>query len=166
MLSAIVKDPGTLSILQALSLFIFGAAGILLGKYCKEKGYSFWLCFFLCLLLQLAGILIVFLLPDIAQMRAETEAHRRYRDDEIAALKKRITQLEQAQGKAAGPEPLEPSANQEPAPPPPPGEPAHFPTRTREIISCPGCGKRQQGNRDLCYSCKLPFIYDDESPTP
>lgn len=103
MLSIIVKDPATLSILQALAIFIFGAAGILLGKYCKEKGYSFWLCFFLCVLLQLAGILIVFLLPDIARMQAETEARQRYRDEEIAALKKRIAQLKQAQGTAAAP---------------------------------------------------------------
>ena len=164
MLSVIVKDPGTLSILQALSLFIFGAAGILLGKYCKEKGYSFWLCFFLCLLLQLAGILIVFLLPDIAQTRAETEAHRRYRDDEIAALKKRITQLEQAQGKAADPEPLKSAVNREPAPPPSPsGEPARFPTRTSEPVICPRCGKHQRGDRSACYSCGLPFQYADES---
>ena len=33
-------------------------------------------------------------------------------------------------------------------------------------VPCPGCGKRQQGNRVLCYSCKLPFIYDDEWPAP
>lgn len=164
MLSVIVKDPGTSSILQALAIFIFGAAGILLGKYCKEKGYSFWLCFFLCVLLQLAGILIVFLLPDIARMRAEAEARQRGRDEEFTALKKRIAQLEQAQGTDAVPKPPEPLPKQVPAPPP--GAPARFPARTPEIVPCPRCGKRQQGNRDLCYSCKLPFVYDDETPAP
>ena len=49
---------------------------------------------------------------------------------------------------------------------PPTDTPARFPARTREIIPCPRCGKRQQGNRDLCYSCKLPFVYDDETPAP
>ena len=167
MLSTLVKDPATLSILQALAIFIFGAAGILLGKYCKEKGYSFWLCFFLCVLLQLAGILIVFLLPDIARMQAETEARQRDRDEEIAALKKRIAQLEQAQETVAAPELPEPLPKQVPAPPsPPPGTPARFPSRASESVICPRCGRRQQGNRDLCYSCKLPFVYDDETPAP
>ena len=164
MLSIIVKDPATLSILQALALFIFGAAGILLGKYCKEKGYSFWLCFFLCVFLQLAGILIVFLLPDIARMQAETEARQRGRDQEIAALKKRIAQLEQAQGVAAAPEPPEPLPKQVPDPPPPPGTPARFPARTSESVICPRCGKRQRGDRSACYSCGLPFLYENEEP--
>ena len=86
-------------------------------------------------------------------------------DKEIQSLKKRITELENqllalekilSERGILPPMPAEPAA-------PPSGEPARFPTRTRETIPCPGCGKRQQGNRDLCYSCKLPFVYDDES---
>ena len=40
--------------------------------------------------------------------------------------------------------------------------PAEFPTRTRDTVQCPRCGKAQQGNRDRCYSCLLPFRYGDE----
>lgn len=56
-------------------------------------------------------------------------------------------------------------------PPPPPQEapparpqdaPAVFPARTKEVITCPRCGRRQRGNRDSCYACGLPFQYENE----
>lgn len=42
------------------------------------------------------------------------------------------------------------------------GKPVTFPTRTDEVIACPRCGKRQQGNRNACYSCQTPFQYEHE----
>lgn len=41
------------------------------GRYGREKGYSFWFSFLLCLLGQLIGLLAVLLLPDIARIRAD-----------------------------------------------------------------------------------------------
>ena len=38
------------------------------GRYGREKGYSFWFSFLLCLLGQLIGLLAVLLLPDIARI--------------------------------------------------------------------------------------------------
>ena len=128
----------------------------------SAKGYPVELCVLAGALGSLPAFAILLLLPDQNQQQAELYQ----RDQEIDALRRRIAQLEQDREPQTAPEaepaPAQPSA----PPPPPPGEPARFPTRTREIISCPGCGKRQQGNRDLCYSCKLPFVYDDETPVP
>lgn len=128
----------------------------------SAKGYPVGLCILAGALGSLPAFAILLLLPDQNQQQAELYQ----RDQEIDALRRRIAQLEQDREPQTAPEaepaPAQPSA----PPPPPPGEPARFPTRTREIISCPGCGKRQQGNRDLCYSCKLPFVYDDETPVP
>lgn len=44
----------------------------------------------------------------------------------------------------------------------PAGTPVHFAARTSETIECPHCGKRQRGDRDACYSCGTPFLYDHE----
>ena len=44
----------------------------------------------------------------------------------------------------------------------PAGEPAVFPARTKEVVACPRCGKRQRGDRDLCYACQTPFRYENE----
>lgn len=125
------------------------------------KGYSVGLCILAGALGSVIALIVLLLLPDRNAEQVELDR----RDQEIDALRQRIAQLEQAQSQPAAPAPAQPLPQPSPvSPPPPPGEPARFPTRTREIIPCPGCGKRQQGNRDLCYSCKLPFIYDDESP--
>lgn len=40
--------------------------------------------------------------------------------------------------------------------------PVKIPTRNRDEIQCPRCGKKQQANRDACYGCRLPFLYEDE----
>lgn len=104
-------------------------------------------------------------LDELELSSGSSKAADQRQDQEIQSLKKRVTELEGqllalekllSEHGILPPMPAEPAA-------PPPGEPARFPTRTRETIPCPGCGKRQQGNRDLCYSCKLPFVYDDES---
>lgn len=104
-------------------------------------------------------------LDELELSSGSSKAADQRQDQEIQSLKKRVTELEGqllalekllSEHGILPPMPAEPAA-------PPSGEPARFPTRTRETIPCPGCGKRQQGNRDLCYSCKLPFVYDDES---
>lgn len=41
-------------------------------------------------------------------------------------------------------------------------EPAVFAERTWDSITCPRCGKRQLGNRNICFSCELPFRYENE----
>ena len=123
----------------------------------SSKGYSLGLCILAGALGCVIAFIVLLLLPD----RNEEQAELYQRDQEIDALRQRIAQLEQMREPQTAPE-AAPSPEQTPAPPPPPGEPAGFPTRTREIVACPGCGKRQQGNRNLCYACKLPFVYDDE----
>ena len=104
-------------------------------------------------------------LDELELSSGSSKAADQRQDQEIQSLKKRVTELEGqllalekllSEHGILPPMPAEPAA-------PPSGEPARFPTRTRETIPCPGCGKRQQGNRDLCYSCKLPFVYDDKS---
>lgn len=51
-------------------------------------------------------------------------------------------------------------AQQEESPSQPAGTPVHFASRTDETIACPHCGKRQRGDRNACYSCGTPFLYD------
>lgn len=60
------------------------------GRYGREKGYSFWFSFLLCLLGQLIGLLAVLLLPDIARIRADAVGRDRAPDQEIATLKARL----------------------------------------------------------------------------
>lgn len=104
-------------------------------------------------------------LDELELSSGSSKAADQRQDQEIQSLKKRVTELEGqllalekllSEHGILPPMPAEPAA-------PPTDTPARFPARTREIIPCPRCGKRQQGNRDLCYSCKLPFVYDDES---
>jgi len=42
------------------------------------------------------------------------------------------------------------------------GEPVTFSSRTEESIACPCCGRKQKGNRNACYSCGTPFLYENE----
>lgn len=102
---------------------------------------------------------ILLLLPDREQGAAEAKWRRDAQAQEIAQLKARVAQLEAlltppapppekvAQAKAA--------AGEKPAQ-------SVFPSRTEESVACPVCGKRQRGDRDLCYFCGTPFQYEDE----
>ena len=72
------------------------------GRYGREKGYSFWFSFLLCLLGQLIGLLAVLLLPDIARIRADAVGRDRAQDQEIATLKARLAVLESGSGTPAG----------------------------------------------------------------
>ena len=117
------------------------------GRYGREKGYSFWFSFLLCLLGQLIGLLAVLLLPDIARIRADAVGRDRAQDQEIATLKARLAVLESGSGTPAGTRVESPPA---------------VPARTDEVIACPRCGRRQKGNRHSCYACGLPFRYEQE----
>ena len=52
--------------------------------------------------------------------------------------------------------------NTVPAEPQPVGEPVTFSSRTEESIACPRCGRKQKGNRNACYACSTPFLYENE----
>ena len=99
------------------------------GRYGREKGYSFWFSFLLCLLGQLIGLLAVLLLPDIARIRADAVGRDRAQDQEIATLKARLAVLESGSGTPAGTRVESP-----------PAAPAVFPARTEEVVTCPRCG--------------------------
>ena len=101
------------------------------GRYGREKGYSFWFSFLLCLLGQLIGLLAVLLLPDIARIRADAVGRDRAQDQEIATLKARLAVLESGSGTPAGTRVESP-----------PAAPAVFPARTEEVVTCPRCGRR------------------------
>jgi hypothetical protein len=100
-------------------------------------------------------VLVLFLLPDQNQEAADLSR----RDQEIAALRQRVAELERAQQPAKEPVPL---AKTSAAPAAPSDAPAVFPARTDEVIACPRCGRRQKGNRDSCYACGLLFRYEQE----
>ena len=102
------------------------------GRYGREKGYSFWFSFLLCLLGQLIGLLAVLLLPDIARIRADAVGRDRAQDQEIATLKARLAVLESGSGTPAGTRVESP-----------PAAPAVFPARTEEVVTCPRCGRRE-----------------------
>lgn len=90
-------------------------------------------------------------------------------DRQIEALKQRVSELEGqllalerllAERGIIPPLPeAEEASAQEPSPA---GEPAVFPARTEEVVACPRCGRRQRGDRDLCYACQTPFRYENE----
>ena len=151
MFATLDLDPGDSMILSALIVITWAVISFFCGRYGKEKGYSFWLCFLLCLLGQLIGLLAVLLLPDIARIRADAVGRDRAQDQEIATLKARLAVLESGSGTPAGTRVESP-----------PAAPAVFPARTDEVIACPRCGRRQKGNRHSCYACGLPFRYEQE----
>ena len=137
--------------LSLLIVMAWAVISFFCGRYGREKGYSFWFSFLLCLLGQLIGLLAVLLLPDIARIRADAVGRDRAQDQEIATLKARLAVLESGSGTPAGTRVESP-----------PAAPAVFPARTDEVIACPRCGRRQKGNRHSCYACGLPFRYEQE----
>lgn len=88
-------------------------------------------------------------------------------DREIQSLKKRVTELE---NQLLAVEKLLAEHGILPPPPPPEEEaparpqdaPAVFPARTLETVACPRCSRRQRGDRNFCYACGLPFLYENE----
>jgi|UniRef100_UPI003FF0D957 hypothetical protein len=151
MFAALNLDANDASILSLLIVMTWAVISFFCGRYGREKGYSFWFSFLLCLLGQLIGLLAVLLLPDIARIRADAVGRDRAQDQEIATLKARLAVLESGSGTPAGTRVESP-----------PAAPAVFPARTDEVIACPRCGRRQKGNRHSCYACGLPFRYEQE----
>ena len=121
----------------------------------SSKGYSVWVCIVAGALGSLLAVLVLFLLPDQNQEAADLSR----RDQEIAAQRQRVAELERAQQPAKEPVPL---AKTSAAPAAPSDAPAVFPARTEEVVTCPRCGRRQKGNRASCYACGLPFRYEQE----
>lgn len=150
--------------MEILILLINIILMVFCGKLGQAKGYSFILCLVAGFFFSFIALIVILLLPDLAEQQAYEARREQRHKEEVDALKDRIAALERmqpapetdAQGEAS-PQPEAPQS--------PPGTPAHFPSRTTEVIACPRCGKRQRGDRDLCYSCKAPFLYDDEAPS-
>lgn len=146
-------------------MFIYVLFCILMAIACYavgvSKGYSAGVCIAAGFFGNLIALLVLLLLPDQLQEEANAAHALDYRDREIAALQKRVTQLEEAlRSQTAAP----PSDSAKPAAKPETGTPAQalFPARTREVVACPVCGTRQRGDRDLCYACQTPFRYEQE----
>lgn len=154
-------DANDASILSLLIVITWAVISFFCGRYGREKGYSFWFSFLLCLFGQLIGLLAVLLLPDIARIHADAAGRDRAQDREIAALKARLAALEKAAGAPAGAPAERPSATAS-GPASQPDAPAVFPARTEELVACPRCGRRQKGNRSACYACGLPFQYESK----
>ena len=108
------------------------------------------------------------MLDEQERISATTSARARSQDKEMEKLQKRIDELEAhlfSLERYLSEKGVLPPIPTEPDPPASPKEartPIAFPSRTEEIISCPCCGKKQKGNRDACYSCSTPFIYENE----
>ena len=130
-------------------------------KLGEEKGYSVGLCLLAGFFGGFLALIVILLLPDQNLRQEEMEREAKAHQKEVDDLKSRIAQLESLQ---SPPQPEETAAQPEDepcaAPPEADGE-AVFPRRTDELIACPRCGKRQRGNRNFCYSCELPFRYEE-----
>ena len=126
MFAALNLDANDASILSLLIVMTWAVISFFCGRYGREKGYSFWFSFLLCLLGQLIGLLAVLLLPDIARIRADAVGRDRAQDQEIATLKARLAVLESGSGTPAGTRVESP-----------PAAPAVFPARTDEVVACP-----------------------------
>ena len=111
------------------------------------------------------------MLDEQERIAATTSARARSQDREMEKLQQRISELEtqlftlEKYLSEKGilpplPEAAEESANS--ADPASVGEPVTFPSRTEETILCPRCGRKQKGNRNACYSCGTPFLYEAE----
>lgn len=140
--------------LTLLFPILFAVACYVLGT---AKGYSGALCALAGFFGGLISLIVILLLPDREEEQAASARRDSWRNEELSALKRRISELEAAQ-KAA--EPAKEPALAEDAEAPCSTTPVRFPARTTDIISCPNCGKRQRGNRDACYSCGTPFQYE------
>ena len=142
------------------SLVIQIIACVFCIKLGEEKGYSVGLCLLAGFFGGFLALIVILLLPDQNLRQEEMEREAKAHQKEVDDLKARIAQLESL----SPPQPEETAAQLEDEPcaasPEADGE-AVFPRRTDELIACPRCGKRQRGNRNCCYSCELPFRYEE-----
>ena len=131
--------------------------------YCigVPKGYSAAICIVGGIFGGLIAVIVLLLLPDREQEAVEYSRRKESYDREISALKQRISELEAVQK----PSESETESGVEAEAPEKASvdDVAWFPARTSEVVACPRCGRRQGGNRNACYSCKIPFQYENES---
>lgn len=147
------------------ALIICLILGVLCYLVAASKGYSAFLAalggFLGGFPSGLVLLIVLILLPDRNVEHAELSTRLDDCRREIDALKQRIADLEAAQPHVESEENLhEEVASQDEAIVS--DGAAQFPTRVKEDILCPRCKARQPGNRNLCYSCGLPFSYEDE----
>lgn len=106
------------------------------------------------------------ILDEQERSAATASARARSQDREMEKLQKRISELETqlfALEKYLSEKGILPPMPEEPAQTPPDNsEPVTFPARTEEPIACPRCGRKQKGNRNACYACSTPFLYENE----
>ena len=136
------------------SLVIQIIACVFCVKLGEEKGYSVGLCLLAGFFGGFLALIVILLLPDQNLRQEEMEREAKAHQKEVDDLKARIAQLESLQS------PPQPEDDPCAAPPEADGE-AVFPRRPDELIACPRCGRRQRGNRNCCYSCELPFRYEE-----
>ena len=132
------------------------------------KGYNGPLCAFAGLFGSFLACLILLLMPDKASDTFNSAAYNREVSElrqQVKDLQKRITELEHGAAPADQPKAAVHTEQAKDEPITEISKPVRFPTRTSDTVICPGCGKRQQGNRNSCYACGLPFHYEDE-PRP
>ena len=149
-----------------LTLLLCILSAVVCGLLGSSKGYNAVLSAVAGFFLNIFGIVILLLLPDQERISSDASSALSYRDREIQELRARIEKLEaekadaEAKNAPKHADPAEPEDSSASA------QPASFPTRTHDVIACPRCGKRQTGNRNMCYSCGLEFHYDDEPSAP
>lgn len=141
---------------------------LIVTMYCSrkgaEKGYDALLCGVGGFVGGIVAVIVILLLPDRA---VEQEQHYRERSsytNEIAELRRRVAALEAAV-KTLMPEPEKTpaalpasEAGAETIP-----TAAVFSSRALGTVACPHCGRKQQSDRDRCYNCGTPFVYENEN---
>ncbi len=130
-------------------------------KVGTDKGYSGGVCCLAGLVGGLLALVVIALLPN----KKEQSEREEYYQHQISMLRNRVSVLEAERNAASRPagEPSEAPQKESVRPSDRVTVSALFPTRTSEMISCPKCRKKQQGNRDACYSCGAEFRYVDET---
>ena len=134
-----------------MALLVFAILDVMCCYFCyfvgTQKGYNGPLCAFAGLFGSFLACLILLLMPDKASDTFNSAAYNREVSElrqQVKDLQKRITELEHGAAPADQPKAA---------------------VHTEQAKDEPGCGKRQQGNRNSCYACGLPFHYEDE-PRP
>ena len=154
---------------NAMALLVFAILNVMCCYFCyfvgTQKGYNGPLCAFAGLFGSFLACLILLLMPDKASDTFNSAAYNREVSElrqQVKDLQKRIAELEQTTALAGQPKAAVHVEQAKDEPITEISKPVRFPTRTSDTVICPGCGKRQQGNRNSCYACGLPFHYEDE----